>query len=161
MGFGVNKSRNRRNVSCWRSVGLLALGCERLLWEISSINQSIIYFNTLRQRAEETRSKYEIEIADFQFHLHVRESETKCPNGFESYRSSFLLDFEPESFEANARSSKLSCHLGIRGSHLEVSAAVRSVFVCKYDNGNVKGDCITNLFLSPRIDRIRSIEKQS
>ena len=43
-----------------------------------------------------------------------------------------------------------------RGSHREVSAAVSSVFVCQYDNGD-----ITNLFLSPRIDRIRSTEKQS
>ena len=51
-------------------------------------------------------------------------------------------------------------HNFTRGSHREVSAAVRSVFVCKYDNGNFNGDCITNLFLSPRIDRIRSIEKQ-
>ena len=47
-----------------------------------------------------------------------------------------------------------------RGSHREVSAAVSSVFVCQYDNGNFNGD-ITNLFLSPRIDRIRSTEKQS
>ena len=47
-----------------------------------------------------------------------------------------------------------------RGSHREVSAAVSSVFVCQYDNGNFNGD-ITNLFLSPRINRIRSTEKQS
>ena len=47
-----------------------------------------------------------------------------------------------------------------RGSHREVSAAVSSVLVCQYDNGNFNGD-ITNLFLSPRIDRIRSTEKQS
>ena len=43
-------SRNRDEASeVWRFVSLLSN---------QSINQSIIYFNTLRQRAEETRSKY-------------------------------------------------------------------------------------------------------
>ena len=54
----------------------------------------------------------------------------------------------------------ISMYYITRSSHWEVSAAVSGVFVCKYDNGNFIGN-ITHLLLSPRIDGIRSIEKQS